>query len=60
MLLTMKRIWGFAVLISLFKLFLVGVSGNSSNLTDYEKFEAFKKHNCLPVIVLEGVEGTKL
>eukprot|EP00828_Plagiopyla_frontata_P029936 TRINITY_DN387_c0_g3_i3.p1 TRINITY_DN387_c0_g3~~TRINITY_DN387_c0_g3_i3.p1 ORF type:complete len:754 (-),score=117.63 TRINITY_DN387_c0_g3_i3:61-2322(-) len=38
----------------------IGVSGNNSNLTEYEKFEAFKQHNCLPVIVLEGIQATKL
>ena len=29
-------------------------------MTDYEKFQAFKDNNCLPMIVLEGIEATKL
>ena len=36
------------------------MNSNNTNMTDYEKFEAFKNHNCLPLITLEGVEGTKL
>ena len=39
---------------------LVGVTGNNSNMTEYEKFQAFNEHNCRPVVILEGVKSTKL
>ena len=29
-------------------------------MTEYEKFQAFNSHHCSPLVVLEGVEGTKL
>ena len=60
--LTMKKIWESAV-ISPFNLLLndiVGIHSNTTNMTEFEKFQAFKEHNCLPLITLEGVEGTKL
>ena len=36
------------------------MNGNQTNITEYEKFQAFINHNCHPLIVLEGVEGSKL
>eukprot|EP00828_Plagiopyla_frontata_P029932 TRINITY_DN387_c0_g2_i1.p1 TRINITY_DN387_c0_g2~~TRINITY_DN387_c0_g2_i1.p1 ORF type:complete len:553 (+),score=75.73 TRINITY_DN387_c0_g2_i1:28-1659(+) len=38
----------------------IGIHSNTTNMTEFEKFQAFKEHNCLPLITLEGVEGTKL
>ena len=57
----MKKIWESAVIIVLKIYILVGLKSNiTNNMTQYEKFQAFKEHNCLPLITLEGVEGTKL
>ena len=39
---------------------LVGATGNNSNMTEYEKFQAFNEHNCRPLVVIEGIKAVKL